>query len=152
MTKNDPEFIAFRELCNQHGLAATVQRFLVYQTLREMHNHPTPDMIFERLHPACERVSRMSVYRILEQLSRCRIIRRLNHPGSSMRYDAFMYPHHHLICVDCGAVYDIPCGEEVPFTLPSEYVPDGAIVLDYTIDFQGLCRKCAAESMKNERV
>ena len=147
MTKNDPEFIAFRELCNRHGLAATVQRFIVYQTLCQMHNHPTPDMIFERLHPTCASVSRMSVYRILEQFSRCRIIRRLNHPGSSMRYDAFMRPHHHLICVDCGAVYDIPCREDEQITLPPESVPDGAIVLDYTLDFQGLCRMCAAKSV-----
>ncbi|MBR0192414.1 MAG: transcriptional repressor [Thermoguttaceae bacterium] len=145
MTKNDPEFIAFRELCNRHGLAATIQRFIVYQTLCQMHNHPTPDMIFERLHPTCSSVSRMSVYRILEQFSRSRIIRRLNHPGSSMRYDAFMHPHHHLICVDCGAVYDIPCQEDEQITLPPESVPDGAIVLDYTLDFQGLCRRCAAK-------
>ena len=145
MTKNDPEFIAFRELCNRHGLAATIQRFIVYQTLCQMHNHPTPDMIFERLHPTCASVSRMSVYRILEQFSRSRIIRRLNHPGSSMRYDAFMHPHHHLICVDCGAVYDIPCREDEQITLPPESVPDGAIVLDYTLDFQGLCRRCAAK-------
>ena len=75
MTKNDPEFIAFRELCNRHGLAATIQRFIVYQTLCQMHNHPTPDMIFERLHPTCASVSRMSVYRILEQFSRCRKVK-----------------------------------------------------------------------------
>ncbi|MCR5164926.1 MAG: hypothetical protein K6C40_12970, partial [Thermoguttaceae bacterium] len=58
---------------------------------------------------------------------------------------AFMHPHHHLICVDCGAVYDIPCREDEQITLPPESVPDGAIVLDYTLDFQGLCRRCAAK-------
>lgn len=142
MTKDDPQFLAFRELCSHHGLAATIQRFIVFQTLSMMKNHPTADMIYEKLHVENPTVSRMSVYRILETFSRCRIIRRLNHPGSATHYDAFLTPHHHLICVQCGLVLDIDRAKDEHFEIPKANIPEGFKVLDFTIDFQGVCPEC----------
>ncbi len=150
MTKSDPKFQKFRELCNQNGFAATVQRFVVFETLAGMHNHPTADMIYEMLHPENPSVSRMSVYRILETFARCRMIRRLNHPGSATHYDAFMEPHHHLICVQCGTVLDIPRSKDENFQIPMDNIPEGFEVLDVTIDFQGVCAACAAQNAKEE--
>lgn len=142
MTKDDPRFLQFRDLCSRNGLAATLQRFIVYQTLAEMKNHPTADMIYEQLHPENEKVSRMSVYRILDTFSKCRLIRRLNHPGSATHYDAFMTPHHHLICVQCGSVLDVDRTEDEHFEIPHENIPEGFQVLDFTVDFQGVCSSC----------
>ena len=146
MPKKDPQFQSFRKLCAQYGLAATIQRFIVYQTLAAMKNHPTADMIYECLHPEHQTVSRMSVYRILDTFSKHRIIRRLNHPGSVTHYDAFMEPQHHLICVQCGEVWDIDCADGEDFHIPTANIPDGFQILDLTIDFQGLCSCCLAEN------
>lgn len=151
MTKSDPRFQKFRELCNQNGFAATVQRFIVFETLSCMHNHPTADMIYETLHPENPSVSRMSVYRILETFARSRMIRRLNHPGSATHYDAFLKPHHHLICVQCGLVLDIDRSEHENFHIPMENIPEGFQVLDATIDFQGICPACAVLNEETEK-
>ncbi|MDO4424365.1 MAG: transcriptional repressor [Planctomycetia bacterium] len=145
MTKDDPQYLEFRELCGQRKLAATVQRFIVYQTLAGMKNHPTADMIYEQLHPENQKVSRMSVYRILDTFSRCRMIRRLNHPGAATHYDAFMTPHHHLICVNCGSVLDVDRSEGEHINISECQIPPGYQILDTTVDIQGICPDCGAE-------
>ncbi len=141
--KNNSQFQDFKQMCVQHHMAATVQRFVVYETLRMMENHPTADMIYEKLHAEYPKVSRMSVYRILDSFAQRRIIRRLNHPGSATHYDAFMHPHHHLICVKCGLVHDVELTNGESCMIPRENIPMGFRVLDYTIDFQGICPTCS---------
>ncbi|MDO4628833.1 MAG: transcriptional repressor [Planctomycetia bacterium] len=150
MTKSNPQFQDFKQMCVQHHLAATVQRFAVYETLRMMLNHPTADMIYEKLHAEYPKVSRMSVYRILDSFAQRRIIRRLNHPGSATHYDVFMHPHHHLICIKCGTVYDIEpsCAENC--VIPHDNIPEGFQVLDFTVDFQGICPDCMKSEMEEE--
>ncbi len=140
--KNSSQFQDFKRMCTQRRIATTVQRFAVYKTLKTMENHPTADMIYEKLHVEYPKISRMSVYRILDSFAQRRIIRRLNHPGSATHYDAFMFPHHHLICVKCGLVLDIKLTSNENCAIPRENIPAGFQVLDYTVDFQGICPSC----------
>lgn len=151
MTKDDFQYQKFRELCSQKKLAATVQRFIVYQTLAGMKNHPTADMIYERLHPDNQKVSRMSVYRILDTFARRRMIRRLNHPGSATHYDAFMTPHHHLICVSCGSVLDVDRSVGERIDILERRIPPGYQILDTTVDIQGICPECAPLAFEFEK-
>ncbi len=151
MMKDDSQYRKFRELCSQRKLAATVQRFIVYQTLVGMKNHPTADMIYEQLHPDNQKVSRMSVYRILDTFARRRMIRRLNHPGSATHYDAFMTPHHHLICVNCGYVLDVERSAGERIDISECRIPAGYQILDTTVDIQGICPKCAAGDLNFQK-
>lgn len=132
----------FRDRCKGRGLAVTKQRAIVYKALLYSTEHPTADRVYELVREEYPGISRMSVYRILEALAFCHMIRRVNHPGAATRYDAFVKPHHHLICVKCGLVVDIDPVDE-SFSLELKQVPDGFRVLDYCVDFQGLCAACA---------
>ncbi|MDO4569089.1 MAG: Fur family transcriptional regulator [Planctomycetia bacterium] len=142
MPKRDPFFQTFRKRCNSLGLAATRQRFLVYQCLSHSYDHPTADMVYERVLVDSPHISRMSVYRILESFAFHRMIRKVNHPGSAAHFDAFLTPHHHIICVECGVVVDVPL-EAFAITLRPEQIPAGINIESTTGDFQGLCSACA---------
>ena len=138
----DALYYEFREKCQEYGLAVTKQRHLVYRVLSQSKKHPTADQIYEKILEQFPKISRMSVYRILETFAACRMIRRVNHPGYATRYDMFYIPHHHLICTHCGMVQDI---DPVPanFKVELRKVPEGFQIQDYCIDFQGLCADCA---------
>ena len=149
MPKHDPNFAKFRDTCRSYGLAVTVQRFLVYRALAASKEHPTADTVYENLHPEFPHLSRMSVYRILESFALSGMIRRVSHPGAVTRYDAFLFPHHHVVCVVCGQVVDIPSEEDdLPFLterLPAR-LPEGFQVIQCTADIQGVCRECSEKN------
>ena len=39
----------FRALCDRAGIAVTHQRQVIYQVLRTMHGHPSPEDVYERV-------------------------------------------------------------------------------------------------------
>ncbi|HEY7952531.1 MAG TPA: Fur family transcriptional regulator [Solirubrobacteraceae bacterium] len=94
-------------------------------------------------------VSRASVYRILEELERLRLVARVETGQAMVRYeracrDSEEHHHHHLVCDSCGVV--------MPFSDPaleraiakvSERVPL-AVVSEHEIVLHGSCRQCAA--------
>lgn len=92
------------------------------------------------------RVSRASVYRVLDELERLRLVQRVEIGQAMVRYERVndrSEHHHHLVCDECGAV--------MPFTDPgleraievlSQRVP--LTVSDHEIVLHGACQDCAA--------
>jgi Fur family peroxide stress response transcriptional regulator len=39
----------FRELCHQHGLAATHQRQVIYEAVMALPGHPSPEAVFDKV-------------------------------------------------------------------------------------------------------
>jgi Fur family transcriptional regulator, ferric uptake regulator len=93
-------------------------------------------------------VSRASIYRILEELERVRLVARVETGQAMVRYERACGDseehHHHLVCDSCGVV--------MPFSDPaleraiakvSERVPL-AVVSEHEIVLHGACQRCAA--------
>ena len=92
------------------------------------------------------RVSRASVYRILDQLERLRLVQRVGVGQSMVRYERVSghdEHHHHLVCDSCGVVipFSDPALERAISSL-SERVP--LTVSEHEIVIHGACRDCAA--------
>lgn len=97
-------------------------------------------------HDGARRVSRASIYRVLDELERLRLVQRVEIGQAMVRYErtsAQAEHHHHLVCDECGTV--------MPFSDPqleraiealSEHVP--LAVSDHEIVLRGACRDCAA--------
>ncbi len=93
---------------------------------------------------AARRVSRASVYRILDQLERLHLVQRVETGQAMVRYErvAEREHHHHLVCDECGA------GDAVLGRRPrarhrqalKERAPGG---LEQEIVLHGVCRDCA---------
>lgn len=102
------------------------------------------DSLRER--PGERRVSRASVYRILDELERLRLVQRVEIGQAMVRYERVpdrSEHHHHLVCDECGAVmpFSDPGLERAIETL-SERVP--LTVSEHEIVLHGACRDCAA--------
>ncbi len=99
-----------------------------------------------RAHGKRRRVSRASVYRILDELEQLRLVQRVETGQAMVRYERVCEHaehHHHLVCDECGVVMpfsDIALERAIE-TL-SERVP--LAVSEHEIVLHGACRDCAA--------
>jgi len=129
--------------CKERGLPLTLQRRAVLEELAGRCDHPTADQVFEAVTARHPGISRTTVYRVLETLVQHGIARKVCNPGSTARFDADTRRHHHLVCVNCGAVIDFSSENLDTVTLPDE-VEGGFAVHDYSVTATGLCADCRA--------
>ena len=99
-----------------------------------------------RAHGKSRRVSRASVYRILDELERLSLVQRVE-TGQAMvrsaRVCATEAHHHHLVCDSCGLVMPFSdAGLERAIDKLSERVP--LAVSEHEIVLHGACSDCAA--------
>ncbi len=91
------------------------------------------------------RVSRASIYRILDELERLDLVQRVETGQTMVRYERVgehEEHHHHLVCDECGVVmpFSDPALEQAIATL-SERVP--LAVSEHEIVIHGSCEDCA---------
>ncbi len=86
----------------------TKHRELIFQDLSGRKDHPTAKMVFESVKGKAESISFATVYNSLEFLVDRGMVNKLNIESDSVRYDAFLEKHSHLICKSCGKVMDVP--------------------------------------------
>ena len=89
-------------------------------------------------------MSRASVYRILDELERLRLVQRVETGQAMVRYERLSDSdehHHHLVCDECGLVmpFSDP-GLEQAITRLSDKVP--LAVSEHEIVLHGACREC----------
>ena len=140
-----PDIRRFEELCRRHGVPVTVQRRVILETVLARRDHPTADEVWEAVRGRVPEISRTTVYRTLDTLVGLGVIGRAHHPGSAARYDAKIHRHHHLVCTACRRMidYEAPELNELPLPDPK---PHGFEVIDYSIQFTGLCADCRSQS------
>jgi Fur family ferric uptake transcriptional regulator len=106
----------------------------------------TAAQIEDALRGAQRRVSRASVYRIIEELERLRLVQRVETGQAMVRYERVCEQdehHHHLVCDGCGLV--MPFSDDAlerAITSLSRRVP--LTVSEHEIVLRGECRDCAA--------
>jgi Fur family transcriptional regulator, ferric uptake regulator len=99
-----------------------------------------------RARASSRRVSRASVYRILDELERLRLVQRVETGQAMVRYERVCEHeehHHHLVCDECGLV--TPFSDkalERAIDRLSERVP--LRVSEHEIVLHGSCHDCAA--------
>lgn len=143
----------FREACHRNGLAATHQRQVIYETLCEMPGHPGPEEIFARVREQIPSISLATVYKSLHAFLEAGIVHEVSLHGGSLRVDPNPEFHHHLICMQCRSVSDVPAAMVAPVTMHGR-LPAGFRVKHYAVEIQGLCSDCAggAASVRSRRV
>jgi Fe2+ or Zn2+ uptake regulation protein len=124
----------------ERGMRMTPQRRLVFRILWEAEDHPTAEEVFRRARRVDPGVSLATIYNILETLARMGEIRPLPGADGVRRYDPNPQPHHHVRCLGCGALEDVPCTEVGDLTLPRRcrsFVVEGA-----HLELVGWCPRC----------
>jgi len=140
----------FAQMCRRQALPLTIQRRHILEVLLGRTDHPTADQVFEEVQARLPGISRTTVYRALNTLVRLGVIRMVCSPGASVRFDANLEQHHHLVCLYCGKMsdWDDPRLNRLP--LPNTRRA-GFKIVDYTVHFRGACVDCIRKTKATHR-
>ncbi|MBU0666793.1 MAG: Fur family transcriptional regulator [Nanoarchaeota archaeon] len=118
----------------------TNQRLKILDFMKNIHTHPTAEIVYNAVKKDLPAITLATVYRNLNLLARQGVILRFEINGE-YHYDADMCSHQHGICKKCGKIVDIHQGEL------SEYAIKNFKSNDFraecvNIMFKGLCKEC----------
>lgn len=132
---------AFRSRCAERGLAMTHQRWVIYRIMAGTAQHPTPEETFAQVRKEIPSISLATIYKNIKTFLDAGLLREVSTPDQTMRLDANLESHHHLICASCGKILDIPEDSVVPVHLKKP-LPKGFRVESYNVSFLGFCGQC----------
>jgi Fur family transcriptional regulator, peroxide stress response regulator len=133
--------ISFRQLCAEHGIAVTHQRQVLYEVMREMNGHPSPEEVYARVKRKIPSISLATVYKNIHLFVESGVFRKMSMHHGSVRVEMNDEAHHHLVCSKCKAIADID-EEALGTLLKRKKLADGFLVERYAVDVIGLCAKC----------
>ena len=125
------------------GLKRTPQRLAILDYLEGNTSHPSAEDIFKAVSKKYQSMSFATVYNTLNTLSQTGGVRELTIDPERRRYDPNTSLHHHLICISCRKIVDVP--EEIGVDLPGEAARDFTILGSH-VEFYGQCADCRKKS------
>jgi Fur family transcriptional regulator, ferric uptake regulator len=133
-------------LLREANQRATPQRIAVLRAVAEAGCHVTAEAVYRKIAPAMPAITLSTVYRTLERLRDLRIISETD-LGEGVRHFELVHsePHHHLICIGCGAMIDLD--DAAVSTLRDRVIADYGFAphLDHLAIF-GHCAACQVSS------
>ena len=110
----------------------TIQRALVLEAVRSLHNHPTSADVYEVVR---ERHPNLGVLASRGDVLRVEV------PNGADRYDFFNEPHYHAKCRVCGGIVDVdmPYEPDIASRIADAH---GFAIEGHEIIFDGVCAAC----------
>ena len=119
----------------------SIQRDAILRVINNTTTHPGADWIYDQVRKEIPNISLGTVYRNLKLLTQAGEIKELDIPGISSRFDGRTSNHHHLICEECGRIFDMD--ESVDRTMEIRITQKtGFKVKMQYLKFIGLCSDC----------
>jgi Fur family transcriptional regulator, stress-responsive regulator len=130
------------------GWRLTAQRRVVAEALAGEHVHLTADGVYSRAQQLLPEISLATVYNALNELVDMGEVLEISTGDGPKRYDPnTTVPHHHLYCVECGALRDVnPQGADRLALAASQQ--HGFELLDVDIVFRGRCPDCRSAAVQ----
>jgi len=127
----------------------TRQREVVLSVVRSTMDHPGAEWIYRQARRRLPRISLGTVYRNLKRLAADGVIREIHCGAQETRFDGNTGVHHHVRCVACGRVNDLP------LTVDAAREEAAARALNYRIlghhvEVQGVCPQCQDGPGRND--
>jgi Fur family peroxide stress response transcriptional regulator len=123
----------------------TPQRLAILDFLEGNTSHPSADDIYRAVSKKYHSMSFATVYNTLNTLAKAGAVREITIDPRRKHYDPDTSGHHHLICVACGKIFDVP--EGISVELPGDMARD-FIVIGNHIEFYGYCPACGKKKKK----
>jgi len=127
------------------GAPVTIQRRAVFEAILDRADHPTTEQVCRAVRQNLPQISRMTVHRILGEFVALGLVDKTCHPGSAARFDPKTRPHHHLVCLGCGAILDVedPRLDRIP---RPQVNPGEFTIQDCQVQFRGRCARCQSKA------
>ena len=132
---------AFEAECRRAGLKVTPQRVAVYKTLLETKEHPSAEMVFNKVRQQMPNISLDTVNRTLLTLAEIGAASVVGGPGGAKRFDGNLESHQHFKCIKCKRIIDFHHklfdNISMPKSLGSKFT-----ILRKTVYLEGICDLC----------
>ena len=89
-------------------------------------------------------ISLATVYKNLKTFEEHGLIREVSPHHGSARFETNAVPHHHLVCLRCKAIMDVPARDVGPVRMKKR-APCGFRIERYNVEIFGVCGKCAKQ-------
>ncbi len=128
------------------GYKLTPQREATLTVLLEREeDHLSAEEVFLLVKERAPDIGLATVYRTLELLSELQVVDKINFGDGVSRYDlrkeGMDHFHHHLVCMECGAVEEII--EDLLIDVEKKVEDEWNFeVKDHRLTFHGICKKC----------
>jgi Fur family ferric uptake transcriptional regulator len=126
----------------EEGGRLTLPRKMVLEVLRESGAHLTVEDVRHQLEAQGHSLDSPTIYRVLQWLKEMGVVSQTDLGGEAIMYQILGdKPHHHLVCLSCGAVSDLDDSalESLRRHLRNDYGFEPRI--DHLAIF-GLCKHC----------
>lgn len=97
-----------RGALEEHGIRPTQQRVAIARYLLASEEHPSADLVWERVRAQMPTVSRATVYNTLALFVDHGLVRSYAITEGATVYDPRTEPHHHLVDEATGEIHDLP--------------------------------------------
>lgn len=121
------------------GFKLTPQRLAILGYLNGNTTHPSADEIYKALQDKFPTMSFATIYNTLDTMKQQGNVAELTIDPHKKRFDPNPRPHHHLICITCKRIVDIPIDYDL--NVPDEK-KEGYEILGNHIEFYGICKDC----------
>jgi len=125
----------------------TRQRKIILEELHRVDTHPTANEVYGMVRRRLPGISLGTVYRNLDMLSECGVIKKLVSTGVQRRFDGNMKEHYHVRCLNCGKIEDAAL-QPIKHLEKMFYEENNFSILGYRLEFVGLCPKCRRKEIR----
>lgn len=119
------------------------QRELIFNTVKQNPIHPSADDIYHIVKKDHPTISLGTVYRNLNYLSDNGYILKIQMPNGADRFDARTEEHYHIICKECGQVFDLSC--ETKDLKEKIFQQTGVWCTKFNLLAEGICKNCKSK-------
>jgi Fe2+ or Zn2+ uptake regulation protein len=95
-------------ILQNHGIQPSVQRVAVADYVLQTVEHPSADLVWNRVKARVPYISRATVYNTLNLFVEKGLLRALTLAEDSVVFDPNVERHHHLVDEESGTIHDIP--------------------------------------------
>ncbi|MGB7294233.1 MAG: transcriptional repressor [Candidatus Aminicenantales bacterium] len=127
----------------------TPQRLAIMRFLGSDRSHPSAEEVYAAVKKQFPTISLATVYNTLQALRERGEVVEVGFDPVKKRFDAVSESHHHLICVRCRKIVDIP--ERFSPVLTDEE-KKGYEVIRSQVEFYGLCPQCRSRKAQTSKI
>ncbi len=136
----------FEDYIRRRGGRVTRERLRLFDEIFTQHGHIDADRLYRSLREQGRKISRATVYRNLELLVECGLVRRQLLGQNRYLYE-HVHPgqaHDHLVCRECGRVVEFisPAISALQREIARAHGFDPA---EHTLQISGICTDCAEQ-------
>jgi Fur family transcriptional regulator, peroxide stress response regulator len=141
------KFDVLKSLCRKHGMRLTPQRLEIFNAVDGTRDHPSAFEVYNRVNKLHPSISLDTVYRTLDTFEQWGLLNKLSFLFEKIRYDADLSDHYHIVCTECGNIWDFKWTEFSSIDVPDELSKWGKLNKKDVL-VQGICSECLKKGRK----